>query len=313
MRNSHAITSYWQWLSLTAATPLLSCLLLLTPALLLADDRPVIEVKFSIEGDEFDGLNQQSREAIQIKVEDQISTLAERRWGFLDWSRSSSSVPEAAQWNVTLKVDKIPITTDSGDTTAGFIGTLQHSGKLGARVLDFDQIPENETIYPIGSFIPFQNATDLENDISRQLDKQLEPLFQSPQVEAYMKQIPIIDRVIADAAHSRVLVPVKMHDLRTGGDSVLAVVFLHDNNRGQLNLETAGEVPEDGLHKGYVIGRVQDLRLFPITIDTPTWWDDKLFPVITSAVEVKVFMLSYSPSLSGGWETENGLISEPDL
>lgn len=313
MKFSSSIQNFGRRKSIPAAAQVLTLLMLLAPAMLGADDRPVIGVKFSINGEESIDIDPESLKDIQENVENLISTRAEKRWGFLNWTRSSPATQEAAQWLVTLKVEEIPVTTDNGGTTTGYIGTLQHSGQLGAETLEFDQTEENETIYPIGSYIPFKEATPLGSDLSRQLDKQLETLFQSMEVEGYLRQIPIVDEVIADAANSRVLVPIKMQDLQTGGDSVLAVIFLHDNNRGQLDLETAGEVSEEGQHNGYVIGRVKDLKLFPITIDTPTWWDDKLFAVIDSAEEVKVYMLSYSPSLSGGLNADNGLISEPDL
>ncbi|MBT8074788.1 MAG: hypothetical protein HKP21_13900 [Xanthomonadales bacterium] len=282
-------------------------LLLLTPAYAGADDRPVIEVKFSIEGAIF---NEEINQAIQPEIEQMISTRAAKSLGYLNWIPSSPTLQETAQWNVTLKVEKVPVTTDDGGTTSGFIGTLKHRGVLADQEFMFDQTEENETIYPLGRPIPAQERTILVNDISAQLDKQLETLFKSPQVKAYLRNIPIVDEVIAD--NELVLIPVKKRDLRTEADSVLAVEFKHNEKTGRLDLETTDEVTEEGQYEGYVIARVMDLRLVPITIVTPTYWDEKLSPIIDSAEEVKVFMLSYSPSLSGGLDAENGVVSEPD-
>jgi len=291
-----------------AVAALAAFLLLFAPAFAAADDRPVIEVNFSIEGAIF---NEDINTAIRPEIEQMISTRAEKSLGYLNWMPGSPDTQETAQWHVTLKVEKVPVTTDDGSTTSGFIGTLEHRGVLAEQELAFDQTEENETIYPLGRPIPAQDQTILMDDISMQLDKQLETLFKSPQVKAFLRNIPIVDKVITD--NELVLVPVRKRDLRTEADSVLAVEFKHNEKNGRLDLETTDEVTEEGQYEGYVIARVMDLRLVPVTIVTPTYWDEKLSPIIDSAKEVKVFMLSYSPSLSGGLDTENGVVSEPDL
>ena len=284
------------------------------PGLALADDRPVVQVNFSIEGDLFNGLTAADLAEIEAKVEEKICTLAEKRWGFLDWSHELPASADTAQWNIALGVEIKQVTNDAGGMSTGFIGTLEHSGLLAARKFSFEQTEENETIYPMGRSIPFQDAIALEDDISRQLDKQLGSLFESWEVGGYLQKIPIVEEVIADVDHTRVLIPVQISDLRTQGDSVLAVFFISpDNNRGRLDLETAAEVVEDGQHKGYVIGRVTDLRLFPVTISTPTWWDDQLSTVLDTATDVKVYMISYSPSLAGSSTTDGNIVLDPDM
>ena len=292
---------------MTGTAALAALLLLFAPALAAADDRPIIEVMFSIEGAIF---NEEINAAIQPEIEQMISTRAEKTLGYLNWTPGSADTQETAQWHVLLKVEKVPVTTDDGGTTSGFIGTLGHHGLLGDKKWAFEQIEDKETIYPLGRPIPAQEGTLLVNDISGQLDKQLETLFKSPQVKDFLRNIPIVDQVIAD--NELVLVPVRKRDLRTEADSVLAVKFKHNEKSGRLDLETTDEVTEEGQYEGYVIARVMDLRLVPVTIATPTYWDDKLSPIIDSAEDVKVFMLSYSPSLSGGLDAENGVVSEPD-
>lgn len=290
-----------------AVATALATLLLLSPVYAGADGRPIIEVKFSIEGAIF---NEEINKAIQPDIEQMISTRAEESLGYLNWMPGSPATQETAQWHVTLRVEKVPVTTDEGGTTSGFIGTLKHQGVLAEREVAFDQTEDNETIYPLGRRIPAQERVILTDEITAHLDKQFETLFKSQQVKAYLRNIPIVDKVIAD--NELVLVPVRKRDLRTEVDSVLAVEFKHGGRDGRLDLETTDEVTEEGQYEGYVIARVMDLRLVPVTIVTPTYWDEKLSPIIDSAEEVKVFMLSYSPSLSGGLDADNGVISEPD-
>ena len=307
MKPANRIQTTWQKFSIGIISALAACLLTLTPPFAAADDRPVIEVNFSITGIMFD---EDTSAAIQPEIEQMVSARAGLSLGYLRWIPSSSTTQETAQWNVSLNVETIPITTDDGETTSGFIGTLKHSGILNAKEYVFVQTEENETIYPLGRPIS-KEQTALVNDISSQLDKQLETLLKSQQVTVFLRNIPLADNVIAD--NSLVLVPVKKRDLRTEADSLLAVEFKHNQKSGLLNLETTDEVTEDGEYKGYVIAQVMKFSLVPVTINTPTYWDEKLSPIIDSAEDVKVFMLSYSPSLSGGLDTEGGIVNEPDV
>ena len=307
MKPANRIQTTWQKFSIGIISALAACLLTLTPPFAAADDRPVIEVNFSITGIMFD---EDTSAAIQPEIEQMVSARAGLSLGYLRWIPSSSTTQETAQWNVSLNVETIPITTDDGETTSGFIGTLKHSGILNAKEYVFVQTEENETIYPLGRPIS-KEQTALVNDISSQLDKQLETLLKSQQVTVFLRNIPLADNVIAD--NSLVLVPVKKRDLRTEADSLLAVEFKHNQKSGLLNLETTDEVTEDGEYKGYVLAQVMKFSLVPVTINTPTYWDEKLSPIIDSAEDVKVFMLSYSPSLSGGLDTEGGIVNEPDV
>jgi hypothetical protein len=86
-----------------------------------------------------------------------------------------------------------------------------------------------------------------------------------------------------------------------------------DNKSGSLDLETAEEVSEEGQYTGYVVGLVRALRLSPIIIPTPTWWDDQLLAVIDSASEVKVYMETYNASPVPGSVVVDGIVSDPDM
>lgn len=307
MKPANHLYTAWQSLSVATMPVLAACLFVLAPIFAAADDRPVIEVNFSIEGVMFD---EDTSRAIRPKIEQMVSTRAGLSLGYLRWLPSSPSTEETAQWNVSLNVETIPITTDDGEARSGFIGTLKHSGVLDTKEYAFVQTEENEKIYPLGRPIS-KEQTALINDISSQLDKQLETLLKSQQVTVFLRNIPLADNVIADK--KLVLVPVKKRDLHTEADSVLAVEFKHNEKSGFINLETTDEVREEGEYKGYVIAQVMKFSLVPVTINTPTYWDEKLSPIIDSAEDVKVFMLTYSPSLSGGLTVTDGNVGEPDL
>lgn len=280
----------------------------------LSDDRPQIQVNFSFQGDLFDGLSVEDRAAIASNVEDKICTMAENEWGYLDWIHGMPASADAAQWNVVLSVDIRPVTKDNGETSAAFIGTLEHSGLRDAKEFTFEQTEENKTIYPMGRVVPFQDPNALEDDIFRQLDKQLGGLLKHPHVEGYLQKIPIAEEVIADPANTRLLVPVQFSDLRTRNDSELEVTFFRPGQEeGVLKLLTAKGVAEEGQHKGYVQGVATFLWLDPLIFPLPTGWDNELVTIVGSATDVKVYMLSYSPSLAGSSTTDDDLVTEPDM
>ncbi|MEN8180055.1 MAG: hypothetical protein ABFS39_15745 [Pseudomonadota bacterium] len=278
-----------------------------------AEDRPTIQVNFDFEGDLFQRLSEENRTAIESSVEDLVCELGEKRWGFLDWSNDLPPSTDVAEWNIKFKVEIRQFTNDSGGTSPGTIGTLEHFGKLESEESKFDQIEEHEIIYPLGRLIPFNDPPALRGDLSAQLEKQLDRLFESLQVEIYVRNIPIVERVIADAEIERLVVPLKISDLRTDVDSILRVLFIEPNDDpGRLDLETSGAVSMEGQNKGYVVGWVKELRHSSVAMPDPSWGYEQLLPVIDGWREVKVYMFSYSPSLAGSWATENGVSTDPD-
>jgi len=278
-----------------------------------AEDRPIIQVSFQFEGALAQRIPADKRAAIAAKVENTVSRLAENRWGFLHWTNSLPPPASAAKWTLTLEIQTRQITNHAGGTSTGSIATLRHAGQLGSDKVLFEQTEGKETIYPLGRLIPFHDPVALVDDIETQLDEQLGSLFESLPVKTFLKSIPIVERVIVDASNSRLVVPLKISDLRSDVDSMLRVSFVDANNRpSRLDLETAAQVPEEGNHKGYVVGWVKEQRLFTAVISTPTWWDPQLISVIDTARDVKVYMISYSPSLTGSMVTDEGVVSEPD-
>ena len=287
--------------------------LIFSAADLRAEGRPGIQVNFDFEGLALIALSEDDRKTIKSEAEIMVSDLAERDWGFLDWSNEPSTIANAATWNITFKVEVRQITSDSGGLISGTIGTLSHTGRLAASEFTFDQLDEDETIYPLGRLIPFDDRVALGTDLTRQLDKQLKILFQRLEVRTYILNIPLVERVIADAENERFLVPLKTSDLRTDDNSILRVKFKDSNNRpSRLDLETFESVPEEGQYEGFVVAWVTNLRLHEVNIDTPTEWDDKLLPIINTATDVKVYMKEYFPSLTPGSVAVDGIVSDPE-
>jgi hypothetical protein len=298
----------------TAVLTFIYSLSLLFPdAYLRAEERPVIKVDFRFEGSLFERIPEEKRTAIEVKAENELCDLAERRWGFLDWTNDPSTAATSAEWIVTIKIETLDVTNNTGGLSEATIVTLNHTGSLASEATQFIQTEGNETIYPIGSLIPVTDPTALGDDITSQLDHQLLSLLESSDVKTYLGEIPIVERIIADAENSRLVVPLRKSDLRTEEDSVLWVKFKDSKNRSsRLDLETFESVTEAGQYEGYVVAWVKDLRLHQVNINTPTDWDDKLLPVINSATDVKVYMNEYNASLTPGSVAVGGVVSEPE-
>ena len=315
MRLTNKIPAHMRMTVFAAASMFLFALPVIFPgAYLQAEERPRVQVNFRFEGRLFDQrITTENRALIKSRAEEKVCELAEARWGFLDWSNELSPAQSAAVWNITLSVEERSLPTDSGGTAQATIATLRHSGQVFSDPFSFPQTEENETIYPLGRSIPFTDPQVLGDDVSTQIGNQLVNLLVSSEVWVFLESIPIVERVIADADESHIYVPLKNSDLRTDVDSILRVKFKSsDNKLGSLDLETSEEVLAEGQYTGYVKSRVMDLRLSPITIATPTWWDPQLLAIIGSASEVKVYMNDYNASLAPGSVAVGGVVSEPE-
>jgi len=300
-------------ISAAASVFLFAIPVLFPDAYLQAEERPRVQVNFQFEGRLFDRITTENRALIKSRAEEKVCELAEARWGFLNWSNELIPEQSTATWNITLAVEARQIPTDSGGTTLATIATLRHSGQVVSEQFTFPQTEENETIYPLGRTIPFTDSQALGDDVSTQIGNQLVNLLESSDVWFFLESIPIVERVIADADETRIFVPLKNSDLRTDVDSILRVKFKSsDNQSGSLDLETTEEVSEEGEYTGYIRSRVMDLRLSPVTIVTPTWWDPQLLAIIGSASEVKVYMEIYNANLAPGSVAVDGIVSDPE-
>jgi len=295
----------------------ITCICLITLALVFpassiwAEDRPTIQVNFDFEGQLFDRIPAEDRAIIKARAEEKVCEIAEESWGFLDWSNVQPRMANTAVWNVKLKVEIKRITNDAGNQISATIATLSHSGQLAAETFQFRQATEYEAIYPIGRMIPFTDPIALAEDVSSQLDKQLDTLLLDDKVKIFLQHIPIVERVIADAEMTRIVVPLKTSDLRTDVDSILRVKFKISDNWGDwLDLETANEVSEEGQYTGYVVGELIKERLSGVDISTPTPWDDQLSAVFDSASEIKVYMEEYNASLV---PNVDGIVTDPEM
>jgi hypothetical protein len=286
---------------------------LLIPASLTADERQKIYIQFIIEGQQFDNLPPSGRDRIEADVVKKFSTIAENQWGFIDWTSEPPPSADAIEWKIILRLKSTNLDRDGGGISIGYSATLEHYRKLtiDGNPIRFSQTPDNETIYALGSIIPFQNADDLGEDISRQLDKQLGDLLQSKDVRTFLQNVPIVEQVIAE--ETRIVVPVNFRDLRSEDDSELKVKISGDHSSGSLKLVTASEVQDQGQYQGFIIGFVTGVTIHPLIIPTPLWDPPPaLTEAINSASEVKVYMITYKPSGAGNSPTDGELILEPD-
>jgi len=281
---------------------------------LLAEDRPVIQVNFEFVGVNENDLSKEDRAAIKLKAENLVCEVAEKSWGFLDWSNESQGNASTAKWNISFKVEFSELANEPHDPIPVTKVTLRHTGLVAGLENEFHQIEENYTIYKPGYLIPFDDPVTLGGDITKKLDEQLSVLFKKEEVKSYIKDIPIVERIIAEKGIKRYLIPLQRSDLRTKENSILKVQFkISDHESGLLYLDMHRTVSEEGQYTGYVKSRVKDLDIHPMNIETdpPLYWDDDLSTMIDSATEIKVYMEEYKAGLASV-PVVDGIATEPD-
>jgi len=212
-----------------------------------------------------------------------------------------------------LEEEVLALTDESGEVFEDSIIRLDHSGVIGDTTFGFDQGVDRRILYQWGQPKPVQSATVLADDIDTRLGVQLGELLESFEVENFLEKIPLGTTLIADAEKHRLVVPLRIEDLRADRESVLGVVFMAPaDQEGLLELEAAAAVTEEGDHKGYVVGRIMDVVFVGITVQPRIWWHQEVVDLITESSDVKIFMLQYSPSLSGTASTDGGVVLDPD-
>lgn len=294
---------------------------LCAPALLLAGvgdlgadpDRAAIEVRFEMDAPIFGAFGEDDWDAIGDAAESKVTRDAGSYWGFLDWDPGADSDPSAA-WIIKLEEVEQDLTSE-GETFTDSVIRLRHYGEIGGERFHFEQTDEKETLYAWGSLKPTQQPDSLKEDITRRLDKQLETLVTDWKVEEFTKLIPISDTMIADSEKKRLVVPLRIAELRARTDSILKVILVvQDTDEAHLKLLVASTVNEEGPHKDFVRAKildyVQEDVILPISEDP--WWQEPLADIISHAPDVRVYMLVYEPSLTSTPTTAEGVVLDPD-
>jgi len=277
-----------------------------------APDRPSIRVVFKLDAPTFSDFEEADLARVAERAMDTLSARANRRWGFLEWGAEPASEP-VADWIIVLAEEVLAVTDESGEVFEDSVIRLEHSGVIGDTTFGFDQSENRRTVYLWGQPKPVQAAAVLADDIEDRLDTQLGELLESFEVENFLEKIPLGSTLITDAEKHRLVVPLKIEDLRADRESVLGVVFMAPaDQEGLIELEAAAAVTEEGDHKGYVVGRIMDVVFVGITVQPRIWWHQEVVDLITESSDVKIFMLQYSPSLSGTASTDGGVILDPD-
>lgn len=277
-----------------------------------AEEPPIVKVNFQLEGKAFRRMSTNDIETIKLAAENKLCELNRVDWGFLNWSNSKVTRSDA-EWNIVLKALEKPTTTISGEPTTGIIATLNHSGALASNQYPFKQTEEMETIYPLGQTPPIRYVETFKSDINSWLGKQLEVLLKDSSVKIFLENIPIVNKVIADKANTRYVIPIKSLDLHTSVNSLLRVQFKNSNNVDHFKVQTAWTVDEaDQQYGGYIKGKVTDTSIQHLSIVTPTEWSPELSTVIETATEVLVYMEIFNPSISALTVDTEGVVEEPE-
>ncbi len=276
--------------------------------------RPAVPVVFENQSGLFTDLPAADIQVTAERVAEKICDIAERRWGFLEWCPAAANVNPGGRWLVRLESEAKTQTLPDGDTITNFIVHLRHYAEVGGSEFKIYQTESAETLYDFGALRQDQSADKLRDDILDKLDEQIQTLVRGSTVRTAVGRIPVAQELILDADNQQIIVPLRLReDLRAEGEVVLRIAIKDAGSIGPgFKLEEAGGV-ENGERQGFIIGKVIDWDIHPLTPPIPTWWVEQLPDLLDQAEGVVVFMFDYSPSLSGLAGVDDGIILDPDI
>lgn len=191
---------------------------------------------------------------------------------------------------------------------------LEHHARTDDREFELPQTPEHRQLYRLGEVLPTQNSDRLALRIRDQLSSQLNDNYLAQAQQLFLRLIPLSDEVMADPSKERVVVPIRLREIKATSDSLLGVrLKANEEEYGKIVMKASSRVVEDGNLKGCVRGRIHQFEVPPIDdLDLPTWWDDRLPDVLSQTHTKEVYMHEYFLDLAARTETTGGLVIEPD-
>lgn len=277
-------------------------------------DRATIEVRFQQTAPSFAAFRAEHWEALGEAAESRFAERAGRAYGFLEWSAAASE-SDSVLWIISLEEEEQTLTLESGPIKISRI-LLHHFAQIEDERFALSQTGEREVLYQWGAVLPAQNPSGLQKALLEHLDLQLDTLLNDWEIKAVLANVPLTDSMIMDRDNQRLVVPLRMQELRAMPNSVLNVVFLvQETDEGRLELEPAGIVTEEGPHKDFVKGRIRDFvfRDVVFNIGGNPWWQEPIAAALLEAPGVKIYMIDYKPSLSSIPTTEEGIATEPGV
>jgi hypothetical protein len=242
-------------------------------------------------------------------VERTVCEVVNGFWKLFDWQPAPTAPAGGEQpdlnWVVTIEVRPHQVEDQSGSVHIGFNVNVTHRVKIGSQFVTLDQSRDTTKLYDYRDGLPGPDEVDrVIEDLDSLLESQLRSLRVTPELHQLMGQVQLVDRVISDEAHHRIVVPVRYDDLvAVPDDSKLRVTMMGDqipNHNGRMDLEISGQVWNDSNLEGFVVGPIikvvpQGAGVDPIQL--PQDWHQHFATLIEDATDISVFLLKYVPAV----------------
>ncbi|MEM9057794.1 MAG: hypothetical protein AAGD86_09970, partial [Pseudomonadota bacterium] len=229
-----------------AALPFLAAGALWLPSLAAAEVRPKMHVEFVFETDLFDGMTDTEKQMVAEGVRARVIADAGRRWGYLDWV--ADAAPEDAavpRWQVRLEAEELSVTMGDGQVITDSQIYLRHYAVLDGAHRRLWEAPSEDLLYDLTDSRPLNNPPQLLSELETRLTEQLNTLLSNQSVGTALGGVPISDVIVLDPGKSRIMLPMRLIDLRAGKNTVFRVGLRDETlNGARFRLKESGSVAE---------------------------------------------------------------------
>lgn len=276
--------------------------------------RPTVTVDFDMSQSPFAVMSQSDQKEIAEAAIEKLAANATRRWGFLDWmSARDGGVTADATWTIKVEAEAKTITLPDGQQYEADIVYLNHYASIGGLPVRLYQSESAQLLYDLGEPKPVQSPEEFTEDLLRKLGEQIDLLLNGEEIESVLFRVRLSDELVFDKDNKHIIVPFRLSDLRAEQEVRFKVRLVPEQAvRDDFELEEDGAVDELGDLKGLIIARIVDWSVPSLPASTPTWWVEDLPEYVSQFDGAHIFMLEYSPSLSGAANTDNGVLLDPD-
>jgi hypothetical protein len=241
--------------------------------------------------------------ARQTEVEDSVAIflaeLAERHFGFVDWSPGRSV---GSGFALIVRLDEQPSTICAPPTT------VRLEGSLGTPI----QISNTVSLYHgCEPSLPYTraNLAQFESDLKAAIGAIFDEPVRRTVLTNLLAKVSLVDTLRIDHALRQVLLPVRPQDLKASEQSQLTVQFETAGARGRLRLKLYESLADS------ILCRVSDYVVPPpldIAESGEQFWHDsfdEVFPA-DNMPQIRVFMTNYVPDpFAGQLGVTNGLVT----
>jgi len=299
-----------------------------------AASKPKIQVNFKyVVGKTIKGERRRERKVDRLcpsttereEIEKEFIALAEKDFGYLDWSNSSTNEDYEKEWNIIFKIDfRLKSKTGREKAVSGILA--QTLGEYSTKPNPDDEVDDHCRIedpefadprvrkvyfftdmYKGGRGPPYNLDGEFRLNIIDEIKKQYTQFKGLDMLKDNLKEIPLSKDVFVPPGTTAIVVPIALESLRAGNGTFLEVRINYPGDpNATMKLRTHGTWGEYDYVRGYFVESV----IYGVDLENPSGgWHPGITDVFKKARKKAVHMFIYQPTLTGNVSSNGSLIS----